>query len=336
MIKLKEIVESAMKEGGKLFGARAQRISTADMNYIYNELKKKIGEQFSKFTLSRALPSKADHGDVDIVVVDGPNDLKNMLQDALGNAMVDYSKNGAIHSILYYSDGMDKTVHVDLIRTPADEHDTHYDYLSYNDFSGILGVVARRLHFNYGTKGFFKIYEDKSGRNNYVLLTKNLREGLVILGYKHVLPQFDQIQTLEDVIKFIGSSDLFDSRHLQSFGMNASDRKRTRSERPSAQAIRDGLLKLNKSRKIEDEDYFLKQEFPQYYQKLQTEIEKIENQTIAKSKYGGEWLMSHFPEVKPGPIIGQIKNFWQKTYGDKLDAVPEDELIAKTREFLNK
>lgn len=338
MIRLKDIVESIeppvyVKEGGKLFGPRAQRVTTAEMNTIFTDLKNTIGNKFDKFKLSKALPSKADHGDIDIVV-SGNTDIQNTLKDLLGDSMVEYSKNGDIHSVLYRNDTLNKIVHVDLISTPADEFDTQYDYLAYNDFSGILGIISRKLNFNYGTRGFFKIYNDKNKRNHYILITKNLREGLVILGYKDVLPKFDQIQNTQDVIDFLGSSDLFDSEYLKSFGMNSSDRKRSRSERPTARAIRDGLLALNKSRKIEDENYFLRTEYPNYYNNLLKEIDKINNQVIVKSKYGGDWLMKNFPEVKPGPIISKIKMFWKSIYGDNIDNVPEDELLSKTREFL--
>jgi len=335
MIKLKAIVESipALKEGGKLFGPRAERVTTADMNIIFGDLQKRLGDKFSKFQLSRALPTKADHGDIDIVAC-GNQHVYNTLKQFLGSYMIDYSKNGNIHSVLYKNPTVNKTVHVDFIMSSEDEFAANYDYLSYNDFSGILGIISRKLNYKYGNQGFFKIYKDKSDRNNEILLTRNLREGLVILGYKQVLNTFDQIQTVQDIVDFIAASDLFDSRQVADSGMNHGDRKRSRPGRPTAIAIRNGLVALNKTRKIEDEDYFLKQEFPHYYQKLQSEIEKINNKTVIKSKYGGEWLMRNFPEVKPGPMIGKIKAFWQSIYGDQLDAVPETELITKTQEFL--
>jgi len=54
MIKLASLV----KEGGKLFGSRASRVSTEEMNYVYNELRKKVGNQFKKFDLSRVLSAE--------------------------------------------------------------------------------------------------------------------------------------------------------------------------------------------------------------------------------------------------------------------------------------
>jgi hypothetical protein len=64
MIKLMDL----LVEGGKLFGTRASRVSTAEMNSIFDELKTRLGNKFSKFELSKSLPSKQDHGDIDIVL----------------------------------------------------------------------------------------------------------------------------------------------------------------------------------------------------------------------------------------------------------------------------
>ena len=110
----------------------------------------------------------------------------------------DYLKNGNVYSFLFYSDSLHRSIHVDLISVSSvEDFLPQYEYLNYGDFSGILGVMARRLHFNYGTEGMYKIYIDKSNRYHYILITKNLREGLQILGYKDILDTFDNIKTLE-------------------------------------------------------------------------------------------------------------------------------------------
>jgi hypothetical protein len=92
MIKLKEIIESIpfMQEGGKLFGSRAQRVTTAEMNIVFRDLQNKLGDQFRKFNLSKALPTKADHGDIDIVV-SGNSNIRGTLEKLL-DPLVDYSK----------------------------------------------------------------------------------------------------------------------------------------------------------------------------------------------------------------------------------------------------
>jgi len=328
MIKLKDILKDLLKEGGKLFGSRASRVSTNEMNSIYDELKTRLGDKFKRFELSKALPSKQDHGDIDIVLTGNP-DIKKAIMMYLGPKVKDYSRNGNIYSVLYNSD-LGKDVHVDFIYSDNDEdYDAQKTYLALGDFSGILGVMARQNGYKYATTGFIKIYVDKSGRHHDILITKNLKDGLKILGYNNVLGDYDNIQNNDDVIKFISSSPLFDSNDYKGQTMNHSDRKRVRASRPSADYIRKSLINLNKHRTVDDPDYFLKKLFPEKYQAYLDKIQEIESFTPVKSKYGGEWIMQNF-NIKPGPILGKIKQFWTQKYGDNLDNVSDDELKRET------
>jgi len=69
--------------------------------------------------------------------------------------------------------------------------------------------------------------------------------------------------------------------------------------------------------------------FPEKYQTYLDKIKEIESFTPVKSKYGGEWIMQNF-DIKPGPILGKIKQYWTQKYGDQLDNVPEDQLKKDT------
>jgi hypothetical protein len=324
MIKLMDL----LVEGGKLFGTRASRVSTAEMNSIFDELKNLLNNKFNKFELSKALPSKADHGDID-VVVSGGGDVANTLKSQLGEKVLDYSRNGNIYSVLYKSN-TGKNVHIDFIHSDNDEDfEAQRMYLALGDLSGILGVMARQNGYKYATTGFQKIYVDKSGRHHDILITKNLKDGLKILGYGDVLGDYDSIQNNDDVVKFISSSPMFDSDDYKGQTMNHSDRKRVRAGRPSADYIRKSLIGLNKHKQISDPDYFLKRLFPDKYQMLLDKQKEIESFTPVKSKYGGDWIMQNF-NVKPGPMLGKIKQYWLQKYGDNLDNVPEDELKRDT------
>jgi hypothetical protein len=322
-----------LKEGGKLFGSKASRVTTSEMNSVYDELKNRLGNKFSKFELSKSLPSKQDHGDIDIVLT-GNSDIKKAITMYLGSKVKDYNRNGNIYSVLYDSD-IGKTVHVDFIYTTNDDDfDAQKTYLALGDFSGILGVMARQNGYKYATTGFHKIYVDKSGRHHDILITKNLKDGLKILGYNNVLNTYDNIYNNDDVVKFISSSPFFDSDNYRGQTMNHSDRKRVRAGRPSADYIRNSLIDINKHRTIDDPDYFFKNLFPEKYQSYLDKIKEIESFTPVKSKYDGAWLMTNFPQLKPGPILGKIKQFWTQKYGNNLDNVSEDELIDQTAIFI--
>jgi len=337
MIKLKNIAEMVLKEGGKLFGSRAQRVSTEEMNSVFSELSNILKPSFERMELSRALKTKKDHGDVDIVLFNKSKlDLSQFLKKSLGESVVDFSKNGNIYSVLYSSRSIGKTVHIDFLSTTSQtDFDSQWEYLSYNDFSGILGVFARRMHFVYGTKGFLKIYVDKKGTHHHIFITHDLRKGLKILGYTD-MRKYDNIESVDDIVSFIIESPLFSSEDYVGQTMNHSDRKRVRAGRPTADYIRSRLIEINKKREINDEDYFFKKLYPNEYQDYLKKCEEIESTVIPKSKYNGGWLMTNFPEVKPGPFVGKVLKFWFDKFGSDLDNVPEDELKSATSDFLSK
>ncbi len=332
-IQLAPIAKKILSEGGKLFGSRAERVSTDDMNKIYNELEQLLGSSFSRFKLSKALPSKQDHGDIDIVIVGNGVEVGSVLKTKLGSSVADYSKNGNIHSVLYQSK-LGKTVHVDFINSSPEEYDAQYDYLSYNDFSSVLGVFSRRLNFSYGTEGFFKIYKDKKGQQHYINITKNLRDGLKIIGYGKVIHKFDDIQNVDDIVDFISSSDLFDSDYLHGTDLTVSDRKRLRPSRKLAMEIKEKLIALNKHRTQPDEDYYLKTLFPEKYKELLKKAQEIENYVVPKSIYNGKWVMANFPELKPGPVIGKITQHLYQKFGDGLESTPEETVKAAVTDYL--
>lgn len=359
MIKLADIARQILSEENvkKLFGSLSNRVTTEEMHGVFGELKKQLAKKFSSFNNTTKLSSRQDHGDIDIVVVPpsgqsvrdivintvGGNIVKNNEPNAVvtsnGNIyqpkQMFVTTNGNIFSILYRPNKLDKQVHIDFI-VAKDEEDARnkQDYLAYNDFSGIVGVISRKLGFKYGSDGFFKIFVDKKGQNRDILITKNLRDAQKILGFRNVDTNFSNIKSEDDIVEYIKTSPLFDVRQL-SGELNRGDRKKMRSERASAQYIRDQLLKSGQRKKIEDDDYFFKSLFPSLYDKVEQEKEKLNTDTISTEKYGGEWIMNTF-NLKPGKVIGDIKSVLNKQYGDNLDNTPEEEVVAFVKDYISK
>ena len=302
------------------------------------------------------MSSRQDHGDIDIVVVPpsgqstrdvvintiGSNIVRNTEPTTIvtSNGNVYQPKqmyattNGNIFSILYRPDKLDKQVHIDFI-VAKDEEDARnkQDYLAYNDFSGIVGVISRKLGFKYGSDGFFKIFVDKKGQNKSIFITKNLRDAQKILGFRNVDTNFSNIKSEDDIVEYIKTSPLFDVRQL-SGELNRGDRKKMRNERQSAQYIRDQLLQSGQSRNVGDDDFFFKSLFPSLYDKVEQEKQKLDTDTVSTEKYTGEWIMNTF-NLKPGKVIGDIKNVLNKQYGDNLDTTPEEEVIGFVKNYIS-
>jgi hypothetical protein len=358
MIKLSDIARKILSEENvkKLFGSLSNRVTTEEMHGVFGELKKKLAMKFSSFNNTTKLSSRQDHGDIDIVVVPpSGQSTKDVILNLIGSNIVKNTNttavvtsngqiyqpnqmyvttNGNIFSILYRPNKLDKNVHIDFI-SAKDEEDARnkQDYLAYNDFSGIVGVISRKLGFKYGSDGFFKIFVDKKGQNRDILITKNLRDAQKILGFRNVDTNFSNIKSEDDIVEYIKTSPFFDISQLSN-GLNNGDRKKMRSERQSAQYIRDQLVKSGKRRSIDDVDYFFKSLFPSLYKKVEEEKQSLNTDIINTAKYTGEWIIKTF-NLKPGKVIGQVKDFLNTKYGDVLDNTPEEEVITSIKQYLS-
>jgi hypothetical protein len=326
----------------KLFGERAVRVTTAEMNAVFEEIQQIFSSStcFRRMDLSKPLPSKEDHGDVDIVIEKYPSvDNKTLVYDILfynsfgSQYLIETDHNGPIMHCLFNSKCINKQVHVDFIFASSEEYNSTLMYLAYNDFSGILGVFTRKLKFNYGNKGIFKIYVDKKGQYHYILLSHNLVDGLRMLGYADIIHKYYTIQNNDDIAAFIGHSDLFDSSNLIGNDLNRGDRKRMRAGRPSARDLKGKLIALNKSRSQPDDDYYLKNLFPDKYADYLGKCKAIEDYVPPKSKYNGHWLINNFG-IKPGPVIKQIQLYWLELYGEDIDSVDEERIRIDTYSFI--
>ena len=321
----------------KLFGPLADRITKYELSLINSYLLSHLTPFFSRVEVPKNLESKLDFGDVDVVVQINENNLisiDNRLYNIFGKNIIKTHKNGPIYSILFNAEFINKHIHVDFITSSPEIFDSNLMYINYSDFSGILGVIARKLKFNYGNKGFYKIYVDKKGQYHYILLTRNLFDGLRMLGYGAVIESYDKIQNIDDIVTFLGTSELFDSTYLFGSDLNRGDRKRLRIARPTARECREKLANLQKQRVQLDDDFYLRNLFPEIYADCLAKQKAIEDYVPPKTKYNGTWIMTQYPNIKPGPVIGIIQKHWFKLYGDKLDSVDEQELIIATDQFL--
>lgn len=316
-------------EGGKLFGTRAERVTTEEMKAVFKELKSKL-EWFEKFELTKSLPSKKDHGDIDIVAMFGELKPKmDTMKYIIGNLqgqVSDHLKNSYIYSILFHSKAINKKVHVDFIVSDNKKiHNSRIQYFSYNDFSGVLGIFSKKLNFKYGSEGFFKRYRDKKGNWHDIPISSNLEIGLKILGYSDI-SQFRKINDIDDIINFISSSKLFDSSFVTHDVMNQSDRKSMK--RPVIGYAVKKLRSIGNHRTIKDDDYYLKKIYPSKYKFVQKTIEQIEEKIhVAGPYYDGKWVLDNF-KVKQGPDVGKILKLIQTKFGNSPNSKDENKIIS--------
>lgn len=331
MIKLNDI----LNEGGKLFGGISDRMTTQEMRDIFEYIKSKISKYFVETLLVKSLPTKEDHGDLDIIIQmpkdeKGISSIQDLLKRELGNDMLDFSKNANVNSILFR--WKNKQVQVDFI-TAKDKNlfTSISQYYQFNDISGIIGIFSKKIHFSYGQGGFMKTYNDKRNNRHYIYITNNLMDGLRILGLSP--EKFNNLKTWDDMIDFMMDSPLMDVKYFEPKEMNQSDRKSTK--RPVIKYVVEKIRKSNKTATIDDEDYFFKKLFPKRYDFIEKKKLEIEEKTYKPSKYNGDWIIKTF-NLKPGIQIGKILKHLSDMFGTKLDFTDEQIIKNEIKNYLEK
>lgn len=323
--------KSPFKQKLKLFGADAERVTTAEMQSVLEELQYLFQDLIPNMELVKSIESKQDHGDVDILIISTPQ-LKEILYQRLGNKLLSFSKNGNITSILFDSNSIGKKVHVDFISSSnAEELNAKKVYYALNDVSAIVGIVGKKLHFKYGTEGIFKRFQDKKGIWHDIPISKNLYDGMKILGFD--LSKYHNIKNHADVIKFISSNPMVDSSFFRSSDMVSRDR-RMLGARTGLDYIIGKLVNMTIRQSIADEDYFFKSYLKQKYIDVENAKQQIDaKQYKMSNKYNGQWIMSSFG-LSPGKQIGDILKALSDHYGNNLENANEAEVLQFIKRLL--
>lgn len=144
--------------GGKAFGFEAKRMDrweyedTLDLNLAridssqdYNGMGKGVLSYSTKETF----------GDIDILV---PSEYFSFdkFWSKYQFRYKDYKKNGGVISLL---DKQDRQI--DIITTPLNIYNIHYNYLAYNDMGNFIGRIAKSLNLKYGHDGLSLIVRHK-------------------------------------------------------------------------------------------------------------------------------------------------------------------------------
>ena len=310
------------KEGGKLFGTRSQRVTTQEMRSIFLKIKFEVGDVFEAMTLNRSFASKTSHGDVDIIVLPNTPNWKKYILNELSSIIVDQSSNANVHSFLFHFEQIKKNVHVDFIEASSmDDYKSKNQYYSFNDLSAMIGIIAKKNHFKFGSEGFFKRFQDRRGNWHDILISKDLNIGLDCLGFNRSV--YENITDIDDAVEFILSGRMFDSDLFKRENMTQDQKKD--EKRPNIEYMIGEFRKFPTTKStVTDEDYFFKKLYPDLYKTVELEKQQIDKNIPQKSKYNGSWLMTNF-NIKPGPQVGMILKAISDEF-QNLDETDESEI----------
>lgn len=317
-------MEYQYSNGKKLFGDRASRITSEEHKTLYSYYYNMFSKFFKKMSSPCFFPEKKTHGDIDIIAVPNSYDWVERVHDVLGDTLLDYHKNGTCYSHLIHNDDTGKAIHLDFLTTFREPvFHTMKQFYSFNDLSAIINMLARNYGFRYGSLGFFKRYQDTKGNTHYILLSFDLDVGLKVLGYDP--EKFHMIQGIQEAVKHIESSPLFDNRFFQKEEMTQKNKKDYK--RPNIKYIIDELKKSEKKSSLYDiPTKRIEYAFPDLSERIEKKIKCIESAHTLKENYNGKWIMDTF-NLKSGSHIGDIKDAIHVHYGLQCNLIEEEEMI---------
>ena len=308
-----------LKPRPKVYGEKAARIERIEYEDLVSELLGKFGPNFLEVKAIEPLDDKDSFGDIDLVCLPKRDIDRRYFNETIGDSLLDYKRTGHVHSLLVRLDS-GKEIQVDFIQSKdKNGFKRKLMYYSKGHLSSVIGIMAKKLHFKYGTEGFFKRFKDKRGNWHDILISEDLVDGLRILGFNPRM--YDGIRTLEDIAEFVSQSPFFDGSYYKFGDMLRRDRE-SADRNPRERYIIEKLSSKAKIRKIENEDEFFKQFFSEAYGKFQEEAERINKETYTAGNINGEKVMEVFG-IFPGPTIGKILKFIGDNYPEAKELSPE-------------
>lgn len=317
--------------GHALKNTYTERKNTEEFLKIGKEIQDKISYES---VILKCYYSKADHGDLDLLVKLVPNlniDWREYIQTAFNpNEIV---KNDKVYSFNY------QDFQIDFILINEESWEIAQTYGFWDPLGNIMGKTYHKFGLSYGWEGLFYKYRNAHGTNSHnILLTNDARRIFAFGGYDYdrYLKGFD---TLEEIFRFAIDSTYFDAEMFKIENLKSLDKKRNRkrgSYHLFLNYIKDNGIS-NRYAFEEDKDIYLPdidRAFPEVnlLEKLQQLIERDELQRALAEKFNGELVMEWVPDLKGkelGQAIGKFKDALGEDYDDFIRYSTNDEIYRK-------
>jgi hypothetical protein len=332
--------------GGKLIPN-----STRMPKALHDALRSKVQEDLLqvlphiKTGITEALRSKADFGDIDIIVDKdslGPWPIEELraalksawnVDDSTLNAQVAYEnndpKNGRTllpqnRGVLSFGLPANGVVHqVDLIVVPNLYFDITRQYFDWGGIGNLIGRAASKMGFAVGIEGlqFREVLEDLN-RRDAVLISADYNDILTFLGLDpgRFAEGFD---TMVDVFDYVVTSPLFDPQLF--LPQNRNHDKRVRDERhPLHVAFLEWLDKTGKVHQAspawaEDKTVYVelaRTHFPEFDTRMKDRDEALVRERAARhTPFGGDEVRDILG-LPPGPTVGAVLRHLRAQWGE--------------------
>jgi len=311
----------------KRFGSEAERLTKPEFLAAIEEIISKCRNEFPEVKPIIPLDDKETFGDVDLVIISNtsPEDSdEERMKRVFGDSLLDYrhQKNDKMDS-LYLKLDSGKKIQVDFARTKnIQEFEAKLIHASKGHSSSVIGILARAYGFKFAMDGFYKRHINSNGDESDILITNDLFKAMEMLGLSP--NKWKEAKTVEDIIDFIASSEIFSPSIFSTDEAKKLNHKRSASlKRRSVQRYMYARLsdKPGKETKINYEEY-LEAKYPevvQVYKRTESELVRSERNRKA---INGEAIMIIF-NLNPSKDVGLILKHIKSKYPDADKITPE-------------
>jgi hypothetical protein len=331
--------------GGKAlnkYGVHTDRKNTEEFLGIGHLLQNRLlTELFISTAIVTCYHTKADHGDLDLLIKMTPNlniNWKDYIQNTFKPQAI--NSNGGVYSFDF--DGFQ----IDFIPIAEDKWEVANVYYSYDPLGNIMGKTFHKFGLSYGWDGLFYKYRNFNGKNSQnILLTTEAKKIFDFGGYDYdrYLKGFN---TLEEIFLFCIDSKYFDIEIFQMENLKSIDKKRNR-KRGSYHLFLNYIKEKGITTKYifeEDKNNYL-ENINNYFPEAElswkiNKLRKIDetNKSLAE-KFNGNVIMQWLPDLNGkelGNVIGGFKLYLGDYYNNFITESNIKEIKVGFMKFYNK
>jgi hypothetical protein len=190
--------------GNALKNTETERKSLEEYLYISGYMLGALDRLFPRARLSliKAYRTKESFGDLDMLIASDnlPPNWKQMVEEEFKPNEI--FNNGNVMSFDYMK------MQIDLITVPDRELRMASTYLAFNDLGNLMGRIAQKMGFKYGSDGLWKKMFYRDQKFAEIVVSQEPSDIFSFLGYDWA--RFVQgFETLEDIFEFASSTPFF-------------------------------------------------------------------------------------------------------------------------------
>jgi hypothetical protein len=266
-----------------------------------------------------AYRSKPDFGDLDIAL---DADNYDPYQAAAALDAVEVVRNGPVTSIgvlvrpeVPHREG--NVFQVDLIKLGTEEFEFSFQYYSNNDAGNLAGRVAKSMFTSLRHDGLYFYHRAGDYKFREILLTRDYGKALAFLGYDPA--RFAEgFESLEDIFKFIASTEFFTNEIFLLENRNYTARVRDRKRKTYCEFLKwcEVTPGLSAYEFPEDKSVWLPriiEHFPQFEIDYAQSLTDLAEQQAVKAKFNGEWVtqLTGFQGKELGFLMKRFKESFE-------------------------